>query len=38
LLGEILSDYISEIRSVNGMEIPLASDHHGHISTKSAAA
>ena len=32
---EILSDYIGEIRSVVGMEIPLASDHYGHISVNS---
>jgi L-alanine-DL-glutamate epimerase-like enolase superfamily enzyme len=32
---EILSDYIGEIRSVIGMEIPLASDHYGHISVNS---
>jgi hypothetical protein len=38
LLLEILSDYIGEIPLVNGMEIPLASDYHGYISIKSAAA
>ena len=34
---KILPDYISEIRSVNVMEIPLALDHLGHLSTKSPA-
>lgn len=30
-----LSDYIGEIRSVIGMEIPLSSDHYGHIGVTS---
>jgi hypothetical protein len=38
LLLEILSDYIGEIPSVDGMEIPSASDYHGYNSIKSAAA
>jgi hypothetical protein len=38
LLLEILSDYIGEIRSVNGMGVPPASDDYGHISTQSATA
>ena len=32
---EVLSDYIGEIRSVIGMEVPLSSDHFGHISVNS---
>jgi L-alanine-DL-glutamate epimerase-like enolase superfamily enzyme len=32
---EILAEYVAEIRSVIGMEIPLASDHYGHISVNS---
>jgi hypothetical protein len=32
---EILSNYIGEIRSVIGMEVPLSSDHYGHISVNS---
>jgi len=32
---EILSNFIGEIRSVIGMDIPLSSDHYGHISVNS---
>jgi L-alanine-DL-glutamate epimerase-like enolase superfamily enzyme len=32
---ELLSDYVGEIRSVIGMEIPLSSDHFGHIGVNS---
>jgi L-alanine-DL-glutamate epimerase-like enolase superfamily enzyme len=32
---EILAEYVAEIRSVIGMEIPLASDHYGHIGVNS---
>lgn len=32
---EILSEFVGEIRSVIGMEIPLSSDHYGHISVNS---
>ena len=32
---DILSEYVGEIRSVIGMEVPLASDHYGHISVNS---
>jgi L-alanine-DL-glutamate epimerase-like enolase superfamily enzyme len=32
---EWLSDYIGQIRSVIGPEVPLASDHYGHISVNS---
>ncbi|HWQ31406.1 MAG TPA: mandelate racemase/muconate lactonizing enzyme family protein [Blastocatellia bacterium] len=32
---EILSNYVGEIRSVIGMEVPLSSDHYGHISVNS---
>src|SRR4029453_3615668 len=31
----VLSDFVGGIRSVIGMEIPLASDHYGHISVNS---
>ena len=30
-----LSDYVAAIREVIGMEVPLASDHHGHIDVNS---
>ena len=30
-----LSDWIGQIREVIGMDIPLASDHYGHISVNS---
>jgi L-alanine-DL-glutamate epimerase-like enolase superfamily enzyme len=32
---EILSNFVGEIRSVIGMEIPLSTDHYGHISVNS---
>jgi len=32
---DVLSEYVGEIRSVIGMEVPLASDHYGHISVNS---
>lgn len=32
---EILSNFVGEIRSVIGMEVPLSSDHYGHISVNS---
>ncbi len=32
---DVLSEYIGEIRSVIGMEVPLSSDHFGHISVNS---
>ncbi len=32
---EILSDYVEGIREVTGMEIPLSSDHYGHIGLNS---
>src|SRR6266540_1237613 len=32
---EILAEYVAEIRSVIGLEIPLASDHYGHIGVNS---
>jgi L-alanine-DL-glutamate epimerase-like enolase superfamily enzyme len=32
---EILSNFVGEMRSVIGMEIPLSSDHYGHISVNS---
>jgi len=32
---EILSDYVGGIREVIGMEVPLASDHFGHIGVNS---
>jgi L-alanine-DL-glutamate epimerase-like enolase superfamily enzyme len=32
---EVLSTFIGEIRSVIGMDIPLSSDHYGHISVNS---
>ncbi len=32
---EVLSNFVGEIRSVIGMEIPLSSDHYGHISVNS---
>ena len=32
---EVLSDFVGEIRSVIGMEVPLSSDHYGHISVNS---
>ncbi|MFN7929928.1 MAG: mandelate racemase/muconate lactonizing enzyme family protein [Blastocatellia bacterium] len=32
---EILSNFVGQIRSVIGMEIPLASDHYGHIGVNS---
>lgn len=32
---EILSQYLGEIRSVIGMEIPLSTDHYGHIGVNS---
>lgn len=32
---EILANYVGEIRSVIGMEVPLSSDHFGHISVNS---
>jgi len=31
----ILSDYVAAIREVIGMEVPLASDHYGHIGVNS---
>ncbi|HEY8549847.1 MAG TPA: mandelate racemase/muconate lactonizing enzyme family protein [Vicinamibacterales bacterium] len=30
-----LSDWVGEIRSIIGMEVPLATDHYGHISVNS---
>ncbi|MGH9839510.1 MAG: mandelate racemase/muconate lactonizing enzyme family protein [Blastocatellia bacterium] len=32
---EVLSNFVGEIRSVIGMEVPLSSDHYGHISVNS---
>jgi L-alanine-DL-glutamate epimerase-like enolase superfamily enzyme len=32
---EILANFVGQIRSVIGMEIPLSSDHYGHISVNS---
>jgi len=32
---EILSNFVGQIRSVIGMEVPLSSDHYGHISVNS---
>lgn len=32
---ELLSNFVGQIRSVVGMEIPLSSDHYGHISVNS---
>src|SRR5262249_24856284 len=32
---DVLSECVGEIRSVIGMEVPLASDHYGHISVNS---
>jgi L-alanine-DL-glutamate epimerase-like enolase superfamily enzyme len=32
---EILSHFVGEIRSVIGMEVPLSSDHYGHVSVNS---
>ena len=33
--AEILSNFVGQIRSVIGMDIPLSSDHYGHISVNS---
>jgi L-alanine-DL-glutamate epimerase-like enolase superfamily enzyme len=32
---ELLSDYVGKIRAVVGMEVPLSSDHYGHIGVNS---